>query len=148
MKSEMIKAVQSIVDSTICSFAEGIKSRYIDEVDDPRGVINQKKNNCFIAELGTEFMFYSAFVRSFDSSFGNVLEKLGNNIARLFYTVNNEIESFILPEQTQHISNIIASYDRHTAPKTWHYDTQQFIIPRDISSFKQIHQTDNYFYDE
>lgn len=147
MINEMKIAVQAIVDSTICSFAEGLKSRYIDEVDDPRGVINQKKNNCFIAELGTEFMFYSAFVRSFDSSFGNVLEKMGNNIAKLFYKVNNEIKSFILPEQTQHISNIIASYDRHTTPETWHYDTQNFIIPRDTTSFQQTHQTDNYFYD-
>lgn len=147
MTNDMKIAVQAIVDSTICSFAEGLKSRYIDEVDDPNGVINQKKNNCFIAELGTEFMFYSAFVRSFDSSFGNVLEKMGNNIAKLFYTVNNEIESFILPEQTQHISNIMASYDRHTTPETWHYDTQNFIIPRDTTSFQQTHQTDNYFYD-
>ena len=140
-------AVQAIVDSIVCSFAEGLKSRYIDEAEDPKGVINQKKNNCFIAELGDEFMFYSAFVRSFDSSFGNVLEKMGNNIAKLFYTVNNEIESFILPEQTQHISNIMASYDKHTTPETWHYDTQNFIIPKDTTSFKQTHQTDNYFYD-
>lgn len=147
MNNDMKIAVQAIVDSTICSFAEGLKSRYIDEVDDPKGVINQKKNNCFIAELGAEFMFYSAFVRSFDSSFGNVLEKIGNNIAKLFYTVNNEIESFILPEQTQHISNIMASYDKHTMPETWHYDTQNFIIPKDTTSFKQTHQTDNYFYD-
>lgn len=147
MTNEMKVAVQAIVDSTICSFAEGLKSRYIDEVNDAQGVINQKKNNCFIAELGAEFMFYSAFVRSFDSSFGNVLEKMGNNIAKLFYTVNNEIQSFILPEQTQHISNIIASYDRHTSPETWHYDTQNFIVPRDTTSFQQTHQTDNYFYD-
>lgn len=124
-----------------------MKARYIEEVDDQKGVINQKKNNCFIAELGDEFMFYSAFVRSFDSSFGNVLEKMGNNIATLFYKVNNEIESFILPEQTQHISNLMASYDKHTTPETWHYDTQNFIIPKDTTSFKQKHQTDNYFYD-
>ena len=60
MTNDMKIAVQAIVDSTICSFAEGLKSRYIDEVDDPNGVINPKKNNCFIAELGAEFMFYSA----------------------------------------------------------------------------------------
>lgn len=147
MNDEKRTAVQAIVDSTICSFAEGLKTRYIDEVTDPKGVINQKRNNCFIAELGAEFMFYSAFVRSFDSSFGNILEKMGNNIAKLFYTVNDEIKSFILPEQIQHISNIIASYDKHTKPEVWHYDTQNFIIPRDITSFQQTHQTDNYFYD-
>lgn len=146
MTKEMEIAVQAIVDSSISSFAMGIKSRYIDEIDNPRGVINQKKNNCFIAELGEEFMFYSAFVRSFDSSFGNVLENMGNNIAKLFYTVNDKIDSFLLPEQTQHISNLISSYDNHTKPEISHYSTYNFIIPRDITSFRMVHKTDNYFY--
>lgn len=83
--------IEIVVDMAISSFAEGLISRYTNEVDDVDGVINMKKNNCFIAELGKEFMFYSAFVRSFDSSFGNVLEKMGNNIARLSYEVRNNI---------------------------------------------------------
>ena len=87
MNEEMIKSVQSIVDTAIACFAEGLKSRYEKEAEDPRGVINSKKNNCFIAELGDEFIFYSAFIRSFDSSFGNVLERMGNNIAKLFYNI-------------------------------------------------------------
>lgn len=148
MKDEMIKSVQAIVDTAIACFAEGLKSRYVKEADDPRGVINSKKNNCFIAELGDEFIFYSAFVRSFDSSFGNVLERMGKNIANLFYTVNNEISSYLLPEQSQHIANIMASYDNHTAPEIWHYTNQRFITPRNTVSFNQVHQTDNYFYDD
>lgn len=68
-------AIEAVVDTAITAFSEGLISRYSDEVNDEKGVINMKKNNCFIAELGEEFMFYSAFVRSFDSSFGNVLEK-------------------------------------------------------------------------
>ena len=43
MTKEMEIAVQAIVDSSISGFAMGIKSRYIDEIDNPRGVINQKK---------------------------------------------------------------------------------------------------------
>ena len=54
-------------------------------------------------------MFYSAFVRSFDSSFGNVLENIGNSIAKLSYEVNGKIESYILPQQIQHISFLIDS---------------------------------------
>lgn len=54
----------------------------LNEVNNPEGVINSKKYNCFINELGEEFMFYSAFVRSFDSSFGKVLENMGNSIAK------------------------------------------------------------------
>lgn len=147
MTKDKKTAVQMIVDSTIFAFADGLKTRFTDEVDDPRGVINQKKNNCFIAELGSEFMFYSAFVRSFDSSFGNVLEKMGNNIANLFYEVKHDIDSFILPEQTQHISNLMASYDKHTEPDIVHYKDFNFIIPKDISNFKSVHKTDNYFFD-
>ena len=147
MKEEMIKAVQIIVDTSISNFAVGLKSRYTDEVDDPRGVINQKKNNCFIAQLGTEFMFYSAFVRSFDSSFGTVLEMMGKNIAKLFYDVRDDIDSFLLPEQEQHISNILSSYDKKTIPEVSHYQRFQTIIPNNLSSFKMAHRTDNYFYD-
>lgn len=148
MTSEKKKAVQSIVDTTVNSFAQGLLSRYSEEVKDGNGVINQKKNNCFISELGDEFMFYSAFVRSFDSSFGKVLENMGNNIAKLFYDVRGSIDSFLLPEQTQHIANIMNSYDDHIKPEIAHYSSQSFIIPRDITSFKCVHKTDNYFYDE
>lgn len=147
MDKETKKAIQIIVDSSISSFAEGIKSRFTEEVDDPKGVINQKKNNCFISVLGEEFMFYSAFVRSFDSSFGNVLEKLGNNIAKLFYEVNDSIDSFILPEQEQLISSLMSSYSKRTKPEREHYTKNTYIIPDNVSSFKKTHQTDNYFFD-
>jgi hypothetical protein len=147
MDNNKKKAIQSVVDTAISSFAEGLISRYNDEVDDINGVINMKKNNCFIAELGEEFMFYSAFVRSFDSSFGNVLEKMGNNIAKLSYEVRGNINSFILPEQTQRIANILENYFQHVVtPETAHYDSFTTIIPKDITSFKSTHVTDHYFF--
>ena len=141
------KAIEIVVDTAINSFAEGLISRYTDEVDDVNGVINMKKNNCFIAELGEEFMFYSAFVRSFDSSFGNVLEKMGNNIAKLSYEVKTNIDSFILPEQINRISSILDNYVDHvTTPDITHYSTFSSIFPKDITSYKRTHVTDNYFY--
>lgn len=146
---EKRKAIEIIVDTAITNFAEGLISRYSSEVDDVNGVINMKKNNCFIAELGEEFMFYSAFVRSFDSSFGNVLENIGNSIAKLSYEVRGDINSFILPEQTQRIANILDNYVSHvTKPKIDHYVDFSSIYPRDITSFKRTHVTDNYFYNE
>lgn len=139
--------IEIVVDMAISSFAEGLISRYTNEVDDVDGVINMKKNNCFIAELGKEFMFYSAFVRSFDSSFGNVLEKMGNNIARLSYEVRNNIDSFILPDQNNRISTVIDNYVDHvTLPKVEHYSLYTSIYPQNISSYKRTHNTDNYFY--
>lgn len=149
MQEQKKKAIQIVVDTAIQAFAEGMISRYTAEVDDINGVINMKKNNCFIAELGTEFMFYSAFVRSFDSSFGNVLEKMGNNIAKLSYKVKGNISSFILPDQTQRIASILDSYVDHvTVPETGHYCEYTSIYPKDITSYKRNHVTDNYFYNE
>ncbi len=142
-----MKAIQTVVDIAISSFAEGLISRYSAEVNDANGVINMKKNNCFIAELGEEFMFYSAFVRSFDSSFGNVLEKIGNSIAKLSYEVRGNINSFILPEQTQRIATILDNYVDHTAqPEINHYNSFTTIYPKNTASFERIHVTDHYFY--
>lgn len=147
MDIEKKKAIEIVVDTAITSFSEGLISRYSNEVDDVNGVINMKKKNCFIAELGSEFMFYSAFVRSFDSSFGNVLEKIGNSIAKLSYEVRGNINSFILPDQTQRIASVLDSYVDHiTKPDVSHYSTYTTIYPRDITSYKREHVTDNYFY--
>lgn len=142
------KAIQQIMDSNIKSFAEGFELRYSSEVDDPEGVINRKKNNCFIAELGKEFMFYSAFVRSFDSSFGRILENIGNSIAKLSYDVRGNIESFLLPQQSQHMDYIILEYEKHAKPKASDYNTFSCMIPADIRSFQKSHVTDYYFYNE
>ncbi len=147
MDMQKQKAIEIVVDTAIEAFAEGLISRYSDEIDDVNGVINMKKNNCFIAELGEEFMFYSAFVRSFDSSFGNILEKMGNNIAKLSYEVRGNIDSFILPDQISRISSILDSYVDHiTEPDVIHYATYSSIYPKDITSYKRTHITDNYFY--
>lgn len=141
------RAIEIIVDTAIEAFATGLVVRYENEVDDISGVINMKKNNCFIAELGEEFMFYSAFVRSFDSSFGNVLEQMGNKIAALSYEVRGNIDSFILPDQTQRIANILDSYvSRDAVPAVSHYLDYSSIYPPNISSYRRTHVTDNYFF--
>lgn len=148
MNIDKKKAICEIVDSSIKNFVVGLEARYEAEVNDPEGVINSKRNNCFIAELGEEFMFYSAFVRSFDSSFGKVLENMGNAIARLSYTVKGSIDSFLLPEQKQHIANLANSYEAHSTPLISHYQQNNFIIPANVDSFRMVHATDNYFYNE
>ena len=72
--------IREKVRDNIKDFVDKFEKRYMRELTDPTGVINAKKNNAFVSELGNEFMFYSAFCRSFDSSFGKVLEKLSNDI--------------------------------------------------------------------
>ena len=147
MNADKKKAIEVVIDASIESFATGLTSRYERELHCDDGVINMKKNNCFIAELGEEFMFYSAFVRSFDSSFGNILEQMGNNIARLSYEVKGDITSFILPDQTQRIASILDSYLDHTSiPEIAHYSNFEVIYPKNTVSYERTHVTDNYFY--
>lgn len=138
--------IQHIVDKEIKKFVDHYENRFINEVDNPDGVINSKKNNCFVAELGKEFMFYSAFVRSFDSSFGKVLEKIGNEVAKLSYDVRGNIDSFLLPQQSQHMDYIILEYEKHRKPKTSDYCNFTCMIPEDTRSFEKSHITDHYFY--
>ncbi len=139
-------AIQAIVDREIRKFTDGYERRFSAEVDDPDGVINSKKNNCFVAELGREFMFYSAFVRSFDSSFGKILEKIGNEVAKLSYDVRGNINSFLLPQQSQHMDYIILEYERHRKPQVSDYSDFVCMIPKDTRSFEKSHVTDHYFY--
>ena len=143
------KGIRLIVDTAIISFSNGFELRHNSEVDDPNGTINSKKHNCFISVLGDEFVFYSAFVRSFDSSFGSLLESIGNSIAEFSYKTEKIIHSYILTEQTQHISNLLDKYEDHICkPTIQHYENFFVVQPKDTRSFKTKHSCDNWFYDE
>ncbi len=140
------KAIEQIIDASIKTFAEGFGVKHRSQVNDPEGVINAKKNNCFIAELGHEFMFYSAFVRSFDSSFGRVLEGIGNAIAKLSYEVKGKLDAYLLPQQTQHMDFMLSEYERNIKPTVSDYNNFTWMKPKDIRSFAKSHVTDHYFY--
>ncbi len=148
MEEAKKEEIRKIIDREIKRFADDYETRYVKEVNNPVGVINSKKNNCFVAELGKEFMFYSAFVRSFDSSFGKVLEKIGNEVAKLSYDVRGNIDSFLLPQQSQHMDYIILEYEKHRKPQVMDYCDFTCMIPDDTRSFEKSHVTDHYFYNE
>ena len=139
--------IREKVRDNIKDFVDKFERRYMKELTDPTGVINAKKNNAFVSELGNEFMFYSAFCRSFDSSFGKILEKLSNDIADISYeVVLEDISSYLLPEQIQRKSNIMNEYDKHVKPRVQDYTNLQAYKPENIDSFKKKHVTDNHFY--
>ena len=140
------KKIRVTVDSAIKEFSIKFENRYTKELNIPTGVINSKKNNVFMAELGNEFMFYSAFVRSFDSSFGKVLEKMANEIALISYEVYGKIESYLLPQQTQHIDYLMTEYDKHKKPSIDDYINFHSFQPRDTDNYLKNHETDNYLY--
>lgn len=142
------KTIEQIIDTSIKAFAESFGAKHISQVGNPEGIINAKKNNCFIEKLGHEFMFYSAFVRSFDSSFGKVLEKIGNSIAKLSYEVKGKLEAYLLPQQMQHMDFMISEYEKNVKPTVSDYDSFTWIKPKDIRSYTKNHSTDHYFYNQ
>ena len=143
-------AIRKIVQERVEEFAKGLYNKYITGVNDPDSVINAKKKNAFAAELGEEFMFYSALVRSFDSSFGRVLENIGNDIAKVSYQTKKVINSYILPAQLDKIAEIVDSYStdaaHRVAPNVDHYTDYSCIIPRNVESYRRVHETDHYFF--
>jgi len=143
------RAIEKIVRDEIEKFTNDFVSRHIDELNTPDGTINGKKNNFLMAELGSEFVFYSAFVRSFDSSFGHVWENVGNRIASYVYSAKKEIDSFITSEQTNHIATLLDKYETKQLkpPKICHYADFYCILPHVRDSFIQHHACDNWFYD-
>lgn len=107
-------AIRAIVSSSVKSFAEGFRGRHEGEVGNPRGTLNMKIHNIFIACLGPEIQYYTALVRSFDSSLGNMLEKMAINIAGLFYEVKREVSGPLDIAQTNYISELLENYRRRT----------------------------------
>lgn len=65
-----------------------------------------KIHNVFIAALGPEIQYYTALVRSLDSSLGNMLEKMAINIAHLNFTVSQHVEGTLYPEQMSFVADL------------------------------------------
>jgi hypothetical protein len=86
------KTIRQLVKTAVDTYASVFEMRHIAEYEDPEGTINMKIHNVFIAALGSEIQYYTALVRSLDSSLGNMLEIIAMNIAGLFYTVSQSVE--------------------------------------------------------
>ena len=111
-KIDKEKAIRALVKNSVETFASTFKDRHEAEVDDPDGTINMKIHNVFIAVLGAELQYFTSLVRSFDSSLGNMLEKLAINIATLSYEVKQAVEGNMSEGQTHKIAEILELYKR------------------------------------
>jgi hypothetical protein len=105
--------IKSLVHSAVKVFAEQFQKRHEQEHNDPDGTINMKIHNVFIATLGPEIQYYTALVRSLDSSLGNMLEKLAIDIAGISYDVGKNVEGPLSVEQTRGIAELLEKYKRH-----------------------------------
>jgi hypothetical protein len=106
------KSIRVAVEAAIRSYASGFEARHVAQKDDPNGVINMKVHNVFIAALGEDIQYYSALVRSLDSSLGDMLEGLAVSIAKLSYTVEREVAGYLSENQTHKIARLLEEYKR------------------------------------
>lgn len=111
------EAIRCLVKSNIITFAQTFSERHISEFENPDGTLNMKIHNVFIAALGEELQYYTALVRSFDSSLGNMLENLAISIAEFFYDVKNSVTGILYPEQTSKIAELLEAYKNTANPK-------------------------------
>lgn len=146
------EAIKSIVRTAVESYAAGFQARHEGEVDNPNGVINMKIHNVFIAALGSDIQYYSALVRSLDSSLGNMLEGMAINIAKLFYEVNKSVEGNLYPEQTSKIAELLEGYKNTKnplVPQISHYEEIRKIKPNPKSKIQsKVHISDYYLIDK
>jgi len=106
------EAIRGLVHSAVEAFATGFQGRHEGEKDNPEGTINMKIHNIFIAMLGPEIQYYTALVRSLDSSLGNMLEKLAINIAGFSYEVKRNVAGPLSLKQTQDMAELLEKYKR------------------------------------
>ncbi len=139
------EAIRSIVYASVESFAVGFQGRHEGEIEDPGGTLNMKIHNVFIAILGPEIQYYTALVRSFDSSLGNMLEKMAINIAKLFYDVKQNVEGPLSLKQTQDIAELLEKYKRRqiTPPIAEDY---QFLRIKPIEQLLSTKRHDSDYY--
>lgn len=142
------QAIRSLVHTAVESYAAGFQARHEGEIDDPEGTLNMKIHNVFIAVLGPEIQYFTALVRSLDSSLGNMLEKLAINIAKFSYEVKQNVEGPLSVQQTQSIAELLEKYKRREL--TPNSDDYQLLRtkPTDQSLVTKRHDSDYYLIDK
>ena len=143
------EAIKSIVHASVESFAVGFQGRHEGELEDPEGTLNMKIHNVFISVLGPEIQYYTALVRSLDSSLGNMLEKMAINIAKLTYEVKQSVAGPLSLKQTQDVAELLEKYKRReiTPPTTKDYQFLR-IKPTEQSLVTKRHDSDYYLIDK
>jgi len=148
-KLDKKEAIRSLVHTAVESYAEGFQARHEGEIDNPEGTLNMKIHNIFIAALGPEIQYYTALVRSLDSSLGNMLEKLAMNIAGFSYDVRKKVEGPLSVAQTRGIAELLEKYKRREISPPTDEDYQFLRVkPKDNTLKTKRHDSDYYLIDK
>lgn len=137
--------IRAIVSAEVEGYAVGFQARHEGEVDNPQGTINMKIHNVFIEALGSEIQYYTALVRSLDSSLGNMLEKLAIKIAEQSFEVKRNVEGPLATKQTGVIAELLEKYKRREKrPKADDYQVLRSIATDSASKLFKRHDSDYY----
>jgi len=148
MKIPNEKTIKTLVHTAVESYAQGFQARHEGEVNNPEGTINMKIHNIFIEALGKEIQYYTALVRSLDSSLGNMLETLAINIATLSFEVKRNVEGPLKVKQTRIIAELLEKYKRHEIkPSIKDYQILRLFGGKDKAPIKR-HDSDYYLIDK
>lgn len=137
------RAISGLVEAAVRSYAMGFEARHLAEVNDPNGVINMKVHNPFIAALGPEVQYYSALVRSLDSSLGEMLEGLAISIAKLSFEVCREVEGYLSDKQTGKIARLLEEYKRRV--KRPEVNDYALLIDRGRDGIRKVRHDSDYY---
>jgi hypothetical protein len=147
LESETV--IKALVRNAVNAFSSGFQARHEGEVDDPEGTLNMKIHNVFVAVLGPELQYYTALVRSFDSSLGNMLEGLAIEIAKLFYDVKQHVEGSISLDQIRSIAEILEQYkSRSRRPSLGDYSQLRLARTDPGTLVTKRHDSDYYLIDK
>lgn len=140
--------IEEIVEERVSHFADRFRKRHERAVDDPDGIINRKINNIFLAELDQELQYYAALVRSFDSTLGNMIEKMAIDIAELEYEVTQSVKGPLTTAQTNFIAELLEKYKgRRATPAVDDYQELRAMYDgRDIENVR--HESDYHLIDK
>ena len=141
-------AVQEAVVEGVQGFADSFRARHEGQVDDPDGVINMKVHNIFVEALGEDMQYYTALVRSFDSSLGNMLENIAVEIAKLSYVVERQVSGPLSNEQITIIAELLEAYKARTKiPNVADYRVLRE-MKSDLDQVPSRHDSDYYLIDK
>ncbi len=146
MNAQSEKAIRAIVKAAIEGYASGFSDRHLNELNDPEGTINMKIHNVFIAALGADIQYYSALARSFDSSLGNMIEKMAINIATLNYTVSEFVEGYITSGQIEFMAHLLEEYKSNAKKPS--VEDYKDLISKGGSTIAKKHESDYCLKDE
>ena len=108
-----VSIVEKIVEMHIEDFRKKYFSKLLAQKDKPDGLINRKINNIFVTSMGKEISFYSALVRSLESSLGNLVERIGIDLSKKTYSFFGNVNGQISESQINAISSLLNKYHNH-----------------------------------